>query len=199
MKSFCKYTFIANMLIVLLLSTSTVSAQMFSYEKNPAEYTAVFPAGTFLKGVLQNDLSSEKNTTGDSVYVIIPFDVKIGKVTCIPAQTLVIGEVIQSQKARQGKNGFMQIKFDKMIFPDGTGTLMSAYIWSSRGNGMSGGETTKMRSYRKVPHYIQDLGMVSKLTETGERAAGKEKYIPAGTECVIVLDDVLRVNYLQRP
>lgn len=197
MKAPNKHIFILFALSLLFLLNSAGFCQVFKFEKNPREHIATFPAGTFFKGVLQNEISSEKNGVGDKVYMIIPFDVKIGEVTCIPAQTLIIGEIIQIQKAQEGKNGFVQIKFDQMVFPDGTGTQMSGHIWSGN-KGILGGETTKRIAYKKVPHYIEDIGIVAKLVETGDRAMGKNKILPVGTECVVVLDNALKVNYLER-
>jgi len=189
-----KYIF--AVMVVILSLNSAGFAQMFSFEKNPNVRMATFPSGTLFRGVLQNQLSSANSKMGDNVYLIIPFDVKIGENTCLPKKSLMIGQVIQVQKAKPGKNGFIQIKFEAIKFPDGWGTQLSAHVWNSGGSGIIGGETTKMVSYKKVPHYIQDSGTVVQLVETGQRAMGQEKYLPAGTEFVIVLDNDLEVKYL---
>ncbi len=186
-----KYLFMS--LILCFILNSAGFCQMFSFEKTKSSRLVVFPAGTFFKGVLQNDLSSSKSKIGDKVYLLIPFDVKIGKVTCIPKKSMIIGQVIQVQKAKQGKNGFIQTKFEYIKFPDGWGTQLSARLWSSDGKGIIGGETTKRTAYRKMPHYIDNMGAVVQLIESGPRSMGQEKNISAGSEFVIVLDTDLEI------
>lgn len=186
-----KYIFTA--LVVIFSLNSAGFAQMFSFEKNPNIKSATFTAGTLFKGVLQNKISSADSNIGDKVYVLIPFNVKIGEVTCIPKRSMVTGQIIQAQKAQQGKNGFIQIKFDSIQFPDGWGTQLSGHVWNGGGNGIIGGETTKRIDYRKTPHYIANVGAVVQLVETGKRAMGQEKSLPIGTELIIVLDNDLNV------
>ena len=191
-----KYIFAT--LVVIFSLNSAGQAQVFNFEKNPNLSTVTFPAGTLLKGALQNELSSEKAAVGDIVYLLIPFSVKIGEATCIPKKSLLIGQIIQAQKAQIGRNGFLQIKFDYIKFPDGWGTPLSAHIWSGKGDGVIGGELTKRTAYKKVPHYMQNLGIIAQLVETGQRSLGKERFIPVGAECIIVLDNDLEVKYLEK-
>jgi len=187
------FKYILTALIVVFALNSVGFAQVFSFEKNPNLNNITLSSGTLLKGVLQNQLSSTNSKMGDKVYLLIPFDVKIGEDTCIPQKSMLIGQVIQVQKAKQGKNGFIQIKFEYLRFPDGWGTDLSAHIWSSDGQGLIGGETTKRVSYKKVPHYTSETGIIAQLVETGPRAMGQEKFIKAGTEFIIVLDNDLDV------
>ena len=163
-------------------------------QNNPHSGAAVFPAGTLLKGVLQNRLSSLNSKIGDKVYLLIPFDVKIGEITYIPKKSLLIGQVLQTQKAREGKNGFVQINFEYLELPDGWGTDISAHVWSFDGRGIIGGEITRRVSYRKIPHYTETTGVIVQLIESGSRAMGKEKVISAGTEFIIVLDNDLAIK-----
>jgi len=188
-----KYIFIISLTVFSINSAGF--AQVFSFEKNPNLKNVTFPAGTLLKGSLQNQLSSTKNKMGDKIHLLIPFNVKIGEDTFIPARTLIIGQVIQTQKAQQGKNGFVQIKFEYMKFPDGWGTPISAHIWSSNGQGIIGGETTKRVSYKKIPHYTSETGIIAQLIETGKRAMGQEIFINAGSEFIIVLDNDLEITH----
>ena len=187
MKTF-KYILVA--LFVVFSINSAGFAQV-----HPNTNTATFPAGTFLKGSLQNQLSSAINAVGDKVYLLIPSNVKIGEVACIPEKSMVIGEIIQLQKAKQGRNGFIQIKFESIVFPDGWGTQLLAHIWDSEGKGILGGELTKKIDHRQIPHYTECMGTIVQLVEIGDRAMGAEKVVPAGTEFVIVLDNDLEVSY----
>lgn len=193
---YLKYIFAS--LIIFFSITTTGFCQIFSFEKNPYENSVVLPAGTLFRGILKTELSSEKNVVGDPVYVVLPFNIKMGKYTCIPKQTLLVGEVIQVQKAQKGRNGLLQIKFDGIRFPDGTGSQLSAHIWNRDNKGIIGGEVTNRTSYKKMPHYIEDVGTIAQVIETGERAMGKEKRIPSGIECIIVLDNDLEVKYWEK-
>lgn len=199
MKNFNKFLkYFLTIFVIFFGMNSAGFAQVFDFEENPNLSTVVFPAGTLFKGKIQNELSSDKIVIGNRVYFLIPFNVKIGKITCIPKNSLVTGKVIQAQKAQPGRNGSIQIKFDEIQFPDGWKTQLSAHVWSQGEQGIIGGELTKRTLYKKVPHYIEDIGIVVALKETGERAMGQEKYIPAGTECIIVLDNDLKVKYLEK-
>lgn len=184
---------IAIFLTLFFILNLPVFAQVFSFEKQPNDNTATFPAGTLFKGVLQNRLSSAKSKVGDKVYLILPFDVKIGEITCIPAKSLVVGQVIDAQKAKEGRNGSIQVKFEKIMFPDGWTTKLAARLWDRTGQGIIGGEVTHRAAYKKVPHYMEDIGTVAQLVETGPRTMGREKVINPGTEFIIVLDDDLEV------
>jgi hypothetical protein len=128
----------------------------------------------------------------------MPSDVKFGKITCIPKKSLIIGQVIQVQKAKVGKNGLLQLKFEAIQFPDGWSTQLSAHVWNRDGQGVIGGETTKRVNYRKVPHYVEDMGIFAQLVETGSRAMGKGRFIPVGAECIIVLDNDLEIKCLEK-
>ncbi len=173
-------------------------AQVFSFETKQNLSTAIFPAGALFKGIIQNEVSSDSSHVGDKVYLLIPFDIKIGKITCIPKKSVVAGEVIRVEKAQQGRNGLLQIKFDYIKFSDGWGTKLTAHIWNHQGDGVIGGEPTRKNDYKKVVHYIEDIGAVVQLVETGSRIMGKEKFIKVGTEIIIVLDNNLEVRYLDK-
>lgn len=180
------------------LTNQACFAQVFSFETKQTSSTAVFPAGALLKGTILNQMSSVSSKIGDEVYFLIPFDVKIGKITCIPKKSLITGHVINVERAKPGRNGLVQIKFEHIKFPDGWGAPLVARIWTEQRDGIIGGEATKRNDLKKVVHYIEDIGAVAQLVETGERVMGQEKIIKAGTELVIVLDNNLEVKYLEK-
>jgi len=169
------------------------NCQMFSFEQSSYQKRASFPAGSFLKGYLQNQLSSNKNKVGDPVYAIISYDVKIGKITCIPKNTLLTGHVTQISPPVEGRNGYIQVKFDYITFPDGWGTSLSGHVWNTTGKGMIGGEATKKTLYRKIPHYVENVGTFVQLVEVGQGEMGKETVVTQNTEFIIVLDSDLNV------
>ena len=75
------FKYIFAVMIVILSLNSAGFAQVFSFEKNPNFKNATFPSGTLFRGALQNQLSSANSKIGDKVYLLIPFDVKIGENT----------------------------------------------------------------------------------------------------------------------
>jgi hypothetical protein len=191
-----KYIFIA---LILFFSLNMAGyCQMFSFERHPTDDTVTLPAGTLFRGVLENNLSSERNKIGDRVLLLIPFDVKFGKFTIIPKKSYLVGQFIQVQKAQRGRNGLFQVKFEEIRFPDGKGARISAYIWNGNDKGVVGGEITKRMEVKKVPHYYENYMPFAQLIETGERVKGREVKIEAGTECVIVLDNDFEVKYWEK-
>jgi len=181
-------------LIITLFFGMAGNCQMFSFEQSSYQKKATFSAGTFLKGFLQNQLSSSENKVGDSVYVIIPYGVKIGKITCIPKNTLITGHITQVGKPVTGYNGYIQVKFDYITFPDGWGTTFSGHVWNLGGKGILGGEATNKTLYRKIPHYMENVGTVVQLVAVGQGAMGKETTVEKNTEFIIVLDSDLNVT-----
>jgi len=191
-----KYILITFFMIFLIMPAN--AAQVFSVSTKQNMKTANFPAGALLKGKILNNLSSTESRTGDVVYTQLVSDIKLGKTTCIPKKTLLSGEVIRVDKAKQGRNGIVQVKYNYMKFPDGWGTPFSGRIWTQQGDGIVGGEPTKRSTYRRVPHYIEGIGSVVQLVETGNRVMGKEKFVKIGTEIIIVLDNNLELPYLEK-
>lgn len=180
------------------MGANSANSEVFSFETDSEVYTAVFPRGTMLKAKIQEDVSSEINQTGNPVSFVVNYDLSVGQMTCIPKGSYMYGKIISIERARQGRDGFFQIIIDKLIFPDGWRTPMTGKIWTADGTGIIGGKLTQMQEFKKIPHYIENLGGgVVQLVRTGPRAMGNETVLPAGKELIIVLEQDLRVKYLE--
>lgn len=86
-------------------------------EGEPPRQLAV---GTAVKVIAKVILNSETSSVGDQVQAYVSLDIKDGERVLLPGQWKVVGKVsqVESQK-RAGRDGYIQIKFNKLISPDG--------------------------------------------------------------------------------
>jgi hypothetical protein len=84
--------------------------------------TETIPEGTPLKLTVTTSLNSELAKEGDEIRAAVTTDVrdKEGKKIVLPGKWQVVGHVtrVEGQK-RAGRDGFIDIKFDKLVSPDG--------------------------------------------------------------------------------
>jgi hypothetical protein len=80
----------------------------------------VVPEGTTVNLTLNTTVNSEISVVGDDVMAAVTLDVKDKGKVLLPGQWYVVGKVtrVESQR-RLGRNGYVEIKFDKLISPDG--------------------------------------------------------------------------------
>lgn len=190
-----KYIIIVS--FAVLLAGSAAYSQVFSFESASNEYTATFPRGTLIRATIQETISTKENKVGDPVSFVVISDMTIGKVTCIPKDSFIYGQVIRLEQAKQGRDGFFQILVDKIVFPDGWHTQLAGKIWTKDGSGVIGGGITQKQDFKKIPHNIEHIGPVVQLVRTGERKMGQQRSVLGGTELIIVLDSDLQVKYLE--
>lgn len=82
--------------------------------------TGELPTGAEVSLTLNGNVNSELNKVGDDVYATVTVDVKKGDKVVLPGQWYVHGKVSEAQGQRRlGRDGFVTIKFDKLISPDG--------------------------------------------------------------------------------
>ncbi|HSA07003.1 MAG TPA: hypothetical protein P5556_07465 [Candidatus Gastranaerophilales bacterium] len=195
MKTLKYFIFIA--FLFFLISFKAYS-QVFSFEATADDTIATFPKGTMLKAILQETVSTKDNQIGDRVSFVTVSDLTIGKATCIPKDSILLGQVIRLEKAKEGRDGYFQLSVNEIIFPDGWRTTLSATLWTADGMGIIGGAVTQMQEYKKIAHYIEDIGPVVQLVKTGARAMGQERAMLAGNNVIIVLEQQLQVKYLEK-
>lgn len=183
--------------IIFLMSVKAYSA-VFSFEDEPNTGTALLPAGTMFKAILQDTVDTGFSKIGDPVHLLLVSDITVGKSICIPKNSIFFGEVVELAKARQGRDGYFRIALHTLIFPDGWRTDVSARIMDRNNTDVIGGEVTERTEYRKVRHNIEGIGMVVKLVKAGPREMGEERRLSAGRELFIVLDRDLEVKYLEK-
>ncbi|MBY0547987.1 MAG: hypothetical protein K2W95_11890 [Candidatus Obscuribacterales bacterium] len=76
--------------------------------------------GKALSITLSTNLNSELAQEGDDIYAMVSTDVKDGKKVLLPGQWKVHGKVTKVEKRRRGGlDGYVEIKFDQLISPDG--------------------------------------------------------------------------------
>ncbi|NLF82811.1 MAG: hypothetical protein GX568_02355 [Candidatus Gastranaerophilales bacterium] len=185
------------LLVMTFLTINAAYAQVFSFEAKSYSSTAIFPKGTMIKAKLLDSISTKDNKVGDSFSLITVSDLLVGKAVCIPEGSLLTGRIVRLEKAKEGQDGYFQAIIDKITFPDGWKTTMSATFWTSDGTGIIGGGATSGTSYKKVPHFIQGIGGVVQLVKTGPLMMGQERALPAGSEVIVVLENELKVLYLE--
>lgn len=82
--------------------------------------TETIPQGTPLKLTVTTSLNSELAETGDEIRAIVSTDVRDGKNIVLPGKWQVIGKVTNVQGVkRMGRDGYIEIKFEKLVSPDG--------------------------------------------------------------------------------
>jgi hypothetical protein len=78
------------------------------------------PKGTKVALTMQCNLNSEISNTGDEIRARISVDVKDGRKVLLPGGWYVHGKVTNSaSQKRLGRDGFVEVEFDKLVSPDG--------------------------------------------------------------------------------
>jgi len=156
-------------------------------------YYVNFPPGTIFRGLLQSGISSVSSNVGDEFDLIIPADIQIGEVVCIPQDSKFIGSIVRMGRAQAGKNGFMQISIESLKLPDGQEISILGHLWTKNALSTIGGELTEREGYRKMQQSIEGVGDVAQLIPYGPRVMGKDTEVLPGSEWVLVLDRNLKV------
>jgi hypothetical protein len=188
-----KYIFCIICLFALAKSQNVLAEVVTGTPELKQPHTLTLAAGSLIKGILQSQISSEINSKGDTISLIIPFSMYIKDTVCIPENSVFTGTITELEKAKQGVDGYFKLEINKVYFPDGTFANISASIWSKRGNSEFGGDFAPRGSFKKVPHYNERLNGILQLVPDGERLAGKETKLEAGSELIIILNEDLNV------
>lgn len=78
------------------------------------------PKGTTVGITLMANVNSELSKVGDEIYAAVSLDVKNGQQVLLPGQWFVHGAVSEvGSQRRLGRDGYVTIKFDKLLSPDG--------------------------------------------------------------------------------
>jgi hypothetical protein len=82
--------------------------------------TETIPLGTALNLTVKANLNSELSQVGDEVRAEVSTDLKDGQKVLLPGKWQVVGHVARVEKQRRlGRDGYIEIKFDKLVSPDG--------------------------------------------------------------------------------
>lgn len=78
------------------------------------------PKGTKVDLTLMHDMNSEINQKGDEIWMRIAHDVKDAATVAIPGGWFAHGIVMDAAgQKRLGRDGFIEVEFDKLVSPDG--------------------------------------------------------------------------------
>lgn len=78
------------------------------------------PLGTTVALTMACNLNSELSKIGDEIVAMVSIDVKDAGKTVLPGQWFVHGTVTEvAGQKRLGRDGFLSVKFDKLVSPDG--------------------------------------------------------------------------------
>jgi hypothetical protein len=79
-------------------------------------------AGTVLTGILENDISSNKNKPGDIFSIRLEDGLNVNGNQLIPQQAKILGTIssVVSSRAVHGSPGSIQISLQTLVFPDGS-------------------------------------------------------------------------------
>ncbi len=78
------------------------------------------PKGTTVGITLMANVNSELSKVGDEILAAVSLDVRDGQRVLLPGQWFVHGTVSEvSSQRRLGRDGYVTIKFDKLLSPDG--------------------------------------------------------------------------------
>lgn len=181
--------------IAILISLFVSTQNAFCVDLNSAPkikdfHTLTIRKGTFIKGFLDSEISSEYNKLNDDVFVNIPNDISLLSATVIPANSTIAGNIVKIEKAQQGRNGLFVIKFRRIIYPNGSQYKIKAHLYSIQEESMIGGEFTGRSETRKMVYKNQGLGAGAiRYMPDGPRRFGKETKLKAGQDLLIQIDE----------
>ena len=162
---------------------------VFAYSGNNYDVRPITLAkGSFLRAVMQREVSTATNKLGDEVRMIASSPTFASDGLVVPEKAIYIGKIIEINQPIEGCNGSLRIKIEKIIFPSGDEMNIDAMLFSDRKN-LFGGELTPPAYYHKIPHYtFRWGGGCLAFQDAGIYQFGKPTIIKAGTELLIVLE-----------
>ena len=191
---YMKKLFIIFITALLLLINGEIKTYSASMDESEDSYSITLPAGSMLKIMLQQRISSEINNVGDIIEFIIQNDYNFQGVNFIPKNTKIIGKIIKLERAKSGQNGLFEILLYKMTEPNYNEEYsILGHIWTKSQDGIIGGEVTQRAGFKKTPHYVKGIGGIVQLIPDGPRLMGKEKELLPGVEVITVLDRSLKI------
>lgn len=168
-------------------------AQAGNIEESENYYTVTFPKGSYFNVILEQPLDSSVIKQDDLFETMFPTDVYIGTIKVIPESSKAIGKVTYLERAHQGRDSLINLRFISIVGANGTGeTPISARIVDKNPDGSIGGQLTNRTQVKRVVHYIEFMGAYSQAIPTGPREMGREVYIPPGERWVIELEEPAR-------
>lgn len=152
-------------------ATGPVEQPVVSEQVKAPTAPVLIPAGTEIRLVLDETLSSKKHVKGDLFRLKIAEAVKVGEVEVLPVGTIATGEITNAQtKSAFGVSGKLEARL--LYAQTSSGTIRLAGKLGQRGQG---GTTETVLTYAAI-------GAIAFVV------TGKSAIIPAGTELVATIE-----------
>lgn len=185
------------LIIFLIFITPITEAQPTA--KKPAAIKGLYymsiPAGVFLKGIMQSEISTKTNNLGDPIRAIIPTNFYLMNAICIPQNSIIEGEITEFALPKKGRDALMKLHFNKIIFPNYNYYPIDADLWMDSSN-VIGGQPSELSEMRQVPFSVEGLtpGYIL-MKPTGEYKIGKDMTLMAGSEVIIKVNNEIKINF----
>ena len=157
-------------------------------------------AGTFVPVINTAEVSTLNCDEGYKVKFIATSDLYLYDTTVIPRETEFYGYIDEIHEPVVGTNASMKIKINKMVFPDGFESPVSAYIYTTNNN-IIGGELTPPAEWVKIPHYqkaffsMRSKAPTLQIRPGNKRQMGTHIKVKTGERCFIVLIEPLMITH----
>ena len=145
-------------------------------------------AGTFIKVMNLNEISTLVSDIEDEVQFLNINDMYVYETNVIPKNTKIFGEVEDVLEPVQGRNGAIKILITKMITPDKKVYKVKGHLYSDNDN-YFGGEETQPVYYRKVPHFQQRIRPILKAVPLNILEEGRHTVIKPGEELFVIIEE----------
>jgi len=176
--------FLTLLFTIFILNSCNTTSQAEDFYGTPI----TLPKGTFLKAVMQREVSTATNKVGDDIRMIASMPTFAADGIVIPEKSVYIGKIIEINQPIEGCNASLRVRIDKIIFPSGDEKTIDGMLWSSNDN-LFGGELTQPAYYTKVPHFTFGWkGGCLAFQNSGIYQVGKPTIIKAGAELIIILE-----------
>ena len=154
------------------------------------DYTPItIPQGTFVQVMNLQEFSTSYCDDTTKLKFAATDDTYLYDTNIIPKGTVILGEIEKMNEPIVGTNASMVVKLTKLQLADGFEIPIKAYLATSNGSTLLGGEVTKPKSYKKLPHYQEGLYKGTLMWVPGpELQMGEHLTIAAGATLLMIFD-----------
>jgi hypothetical protein len=147
------------------------------------------PAGAMVPVILQDEISTEHATVGQSISAMVAQDVYVNTRKIFSRSDRLLGSVTWVQPPIEGRNAVLKIAFDTLIVSSGIKIPFLALVDTGKENHTWGGELTPGTKPVIVPYNIESIGTYGRIMYQGPRAVGKHFNISPGTRLNAILQE----------
>ena len=183
-----KVFLIIYILFALFIMNSVVSFAVEDLQLR--DYTPItIPKGTFVQVMNLQEVSTSYCDDTTKLKFAAVDDTYMYDTNIIPKGTVILGEVEKMNEPVIGTNASMVIKLTKIQLADGFEIPIKAFIATSNGSTLLGGEMTQPKTYKKLPHYQAGLYKGTLRWVPGpELKMGEHLTLAAGAVLLMVFD-----------